>query len=67
MSSPPTTPNPSSREEGSAQFPSLDKEGLGVVDLLHRSFVFIDILALFRRYCSSRVEKLRSEQQFPDL
>ncbi len=28
-----TTPNPSSSEKGSSYFPSLDKEGLGVVGL----------------------------------
>ena len=45
----PTTPNASSSEEGSHECPSLDREGLGVVDILDRPFVFIDILALFPR------------------
>jgi len=45
-----TTPDPSSFEEGSCEFPSLGKEGLGVVDISDRPFVFIDILALFRRF-----------------
>ncbi len=41
------------------QFPSLEKEGAGVVDL-RRSFVFMNILALFRRI---KVEKSRVESQ----
>ena len=43
---PPTPPRP---RRGAREFPALDKEGPGVVDFC-RSFVFIDILALFSRF-----------------
>jgi hypothetical protein len=43
----PPPPAPSSSEEGSSRFPSLDKEGSGVVGRFVRFFVFIDIPGSF--------------------
>jgi len=59
----PTTPTPSSSEEGSREFPSLDKEGSWVVDSVGRPFVFIDILALFPGIRSADLQVGMSAEQ----
>jgi hypothetical protein len=63
---PPTTVSPSSSEEGSHKFPSLDKEGLGSGRFLARSFFFIDILALFPKKHLSSISFQLAAVPFPD-